>query len=191
MFLVMLTLAVLAQAPSPTALFDEGVTFEEFLRTVRPQRDLWEAHAARPDPARDLVDRLKRVAGGLRLLAVSEAGCSDSVQTVPHIARLAALAGVELRIVPKARATALLERHLTPDGRTATPTIVLLRNGQDVGAWVERPQMLQEWFLANRDLSARERLARKTSWYDWDRGATTLAEIVALAERTASADDRH
>jgi hypothetical protein len=109
---------------------------------------------------------------------------------VPYIARLASLAGVDLRIVTKARGLWLLEQHRTPDGRTATPTVVLLREGRDVGAWVERPEVLQTWFLAHQDLSTRERLARKTSWYDWDRGASTLAEIVALAERTA-ADDRH
>jgi len=32
-------------------------------------------------------------------------------------------------------------------------------------------------------LDSDERLRRKLSWYDWDRGATTLAEIVALAEK--------
>ena len=32
-------------------------------------------------------------------------------------------------------------------------------------------------------LDQSERLSRKLAWNDWDRGATTLAEIVALAER--------
>lgn len=194
MLAAVMALAV-QNAPDPAALFAEGTTFEAFLDGVQAQRRTWEANAGRPDPPQALVDRLTRAGRGLQLLVVSEAACSDSVQTVPYIARLAALARIDLRIVTKARALGLLERHRTPDGRTATPTVVLLRNGRDAGAWVERPEVLQTWFLANRDLSSRERLGRKTSWYDWDRGATTLAEIVALAERTAgvpaAVDGRH
>ena len=190
-FVLAAAIALASQNPaSPTALFAEGATFAEFMADVRAQRRTWEENAARPAPPRELVERLQRAGAGLRLLVVSEAACSDSVQTVPYIARLASLAGVDLRIVTKARGLWLLEQHRTPDGRTATPTVVLLREGRDVGAWVERPEVLQTWFLARQDLSARERLARKTSWYDWDRSASTLAEIVALAERTA-ADDRH
>jgi hypothetical protein len=191
LILTISTVVATPQAPAPAALFDEGVTFQQFMSDVRSQPRLWQQNAARPDPPGEIVDRMKRASAGLKLLAVSEAACSDSVQTVPYIARLAALAGVELRIVTKARGLPLLEQHRTPDGRTATPTIILLRDGKDVGAWVERPEALQTWFLAHRDLSTRERLERKTSWYDWDRGATTLAEIVALAERTASLDDRN
>jgi hypothetical protein len=176
------------QAPSAASLFDEGITFQEFLSGVQAQRRTWEENSARPDPPAALVDRLKRAGTGLKLLAISEAACSDSVQTVPYIARLASLAGIELRIVTKARGLPLLERHRTPDGRTATPTIVLLREGKDAGAWVERPEVLQAWFIAHGELSSRERVARKTSWYDWDRGASTLAELVALVERATATD---
>ena len=42
-------------------------------------------------------------ASSLKILVVAEPACSDSVQSVPHIANLAELAGVPLRIVAKAR----------------------------------------------------------------------------------------
>jgi hypothetical protein len=34
-------------------------------------------------------------------------------------------------------------------------------------------------------MDSAERLSRKMSWYDWDRGDSTIAEIVALAEEGA------
>jgi hypothetical protein len=80
----------------------------------------------------------------------------------------------------------VLEQHKSPDNRTATPTVVLLRDGKDVGAFVERPVTLQTWMTGfAQTLSQQERLSRKASWYDWDRGDSTVAEIVALAEKTA------
>ena len=80
-----------------------------------------------------------------------------------------------------------MNRHRTPDGRPATPTVVLLRDGDEVGAWVERPGIVQQWFLsmATNPESAR-RFGDRQSWYDSDRGHTVLAEVIALAERTAA-----
>lgn len=34
-------------------------------------------------------------------------------------------------------------------------------------------------------LSQPERMSRKTAWYDWDRGDSAVAEVVALAEKSA------
>jgi hypothetical protein len=92
---------------------------------------------------------------------------------------------VPLRIVDRALGEPLMNRHRTPDGRPATPTIVLLRDGAEVGAWVERPDIVQRWFLsmATNAESAR-RFGDRQSWYDADRGQTVLAELTALAERT-------
>jgi len=80
-----------------------------------------------------------------------------------------------------------MKRHQAPGGRTATPVVVLVRNGRDVGAWVERPAVLQKLFLSmTSDHENARRLAQRQSWYDLDRGRTTLEELVALAEHTVS-----
>ena len=104
---------------------------------------------------------------------------------VPYIANLAAAAGVELRIVDRTVGTAVMARHPARDGRNVTPTIVLLRDDRDAGAWVERPAILQDLFfsMATNPESAR-RFADRAAWYERDRGRTTIAEVVALAERT-------
>ena len=181
---LMLAGSVAAAAQDAAALFDRGVTWDAFLADVQSQRDKWQTNAGRATVDADLVQRLKRVAPGLKILVVAEPSCSDSVNTIPYLAKLASLAGVDLRIVNKATGAPIIEHHLTPDGRTATPTVILLRDGKEAGAWVERPAVLQTWYLSMMEkLDQSERLSRKLAWYDWDRGATTLAEIVALAEK--------
>jgi hypothetical protein len=100
---------------------------------------------------------------------------------------LGLLAEVDVRILDRTAGLPLMQRHRTPDGRTATPTVVLMRNGRDAGAWVERPLVLQHLFLSMQaNPEAGQRLAQRQTWYDSDHGATTLSEIVALAEQTAS-----
>ncbi len=180
---LMLAASVPARAQDAAALFDQGVTWDAFLAGAQSQRDKWQTNAGRATVDADVLARFKRVAPGLKILVVAEAGCSDSVNTVPYLAKLASLANVELRIVNKATGAPVIEHHLTPDGRTATPTVILIRDGKEAGAWVERPALLQTWHMSMAKLDSDERLSRKLSWYDWDRGATTLAEIVALAER--------
>ena len=180
-----------AQSAEPAALFERATRWSDFLASVTARRDTWTTNAGRAAPAPEMVERLKKVATGLRLLAVAEGACSDSVSTVPYIARLAELAGVELRVIGKPAAQAFLEGHRTPDGRTATPTIVLLRGAGVAGVWVERPSALQRWHLAPeaQALEPTDRLSRKMSWYDWDRGDSTVAEIVTLAEHAATRRD--
>jgi len=187
MFIVHLALALLISPPSQQdvqTLFARGVSWQQFLDAADVRRELWQKNNERaPSTVKaEQVERLKKVAGGLTLLMVAEAACSDSVNTVPFLAELASRAGVEMRIVGKAGAEEVLEPHKTPDGRTATPTVILIRSGHDVGAWVERPAVLQTWYLGATDVPLRERVERKMSWYEWDRGDSTVAEFLAVAE---------
>ncbi len=184
-----LAFAAAVQAGGPNtnlaaSLFDRGQSFAEFLAHVNAQRDVWLKNAARTDIPRDALDRLKLVRSGLQLLIVAEDWCPDSAHTVPYIANLSSAAGVEVRIVDRSAGNALMALHPARDGRKVTPTIVLLRDHRDAGAWVERPAILQEAFfsMATNSESARQ-FADRISWYEHDRGRTTIAEIIALAER--------
>ncbi len=170
-------------------------------RALRP----WPDHGAirsDNDPATRVVDperggredrsgngqRFRRVGGDLRLLIVAEDWCPDSVHTVPYVAALAARAGVDMRIVDRGSGSAIMKRHPAPDGRGVTPIVVLLRRGIDVGAWVERPSVLQSLFqsIGTNSENARQ-FAQRQAWYKADSGRTTVAEVVALAEQNALA----
>lgn len=188
--LLAVALVASVQAPrdegNPARLFDLGVTFGQFLDSAKAQHDLWEKNAARAGSSPSLVNRLKRVSDGLRVLVVSEDWCADSVHTVPYIATLAAAAGVDLRVVDRTVGEPIMRAHPTRDGRPVTPTVVLLRHNVDVGAWIERPAPLQRLFFAMAtDSESARQFGQRNAWYDADRGRTTIAEFVALAEQTA------
>jgi hypothetical protein len=183
---LLLLLPLPLQAADAAALFDRGVTWDAFLSSVEAQRNLWQSNARRAAAAPEVVARFQKAGDGLRLLVIGEGSCSDSVSVVPYVARLARLANVELRIVGRDEGRPLLAQHKSPDGREATPTILLLRGSHVAGAFVERPAALQDWYLSvGAGLSQQERYARKMSWYDWDRGDSSVEEIVALAEKSA------
>ncbi|MBL8202376.1 MAG: thioredoxin family protein [Chromatiales bacterium] len=195
--LLLATLAAPAVAaddpPQPAALagsaavYSGGMSWDQFLSGTRAQRETWLKNAGREVPP-GLVERFKRAGDGLRLLVVTADWCGDSVHSVPYIAQLASRAGIELRVVDFRTGKAVMEAHRTPDGRASTPTVILLRGDREVAAWVERPASLQWWFLGmTGQISDDERLERKLSWYDWNRGSDALAEIVVLAEQTAKA----
>ena len=174
-----------AAATDPVAMYSRGVTWDQFLASTRVERETWLKNAGREVPP-GLVDRFKRAGDGLRLLVITADWCPDSLHSVPYIARLAAGAGVEMRLVDFKTGKAIMDAHRTPDGRASTPTVILLRGDQEVAAWAERPASLQWWYLGMADaISEEELLERKMSWYDWNRGSDALTEIVVLAEKTA------
>jgi hypothetical protein len=185
----MLLTLFLAAGPAQTsaqavAVFDQGLPWTEYLAGAQQQRVTWVRNAGRDVPAA-LVDRLRRAGAGLRLLVVAEDWCSDSVNSVPYLGTLAAKAGVDMRVVNSEVGKPLMEAHRTPDGRAATPTVILIRDGKESGAWVERPAALQAWFLDMTDkIDSTERQQRKMNWYDWNRGHDALREIVVLAEQS-------
>ena len=171
------------------ALFQKGREYPEFLGAAKARKELWDKNQARAVAADDVLARARAFGGKLRLLVVAIDGCSDSASIIPHIARLAQLSGIELRIVaPDDGGRAIMEAHRTPDGRAATPTIVLLDNAyQNVGVFVERPSTLHTWYEDRKKTGiAQSKLTeQKLEWYERDAGHTTLLELVALMEKAA------
>jgi hypothetical protein len=191
LLLSVLMMAGAVQAPQApqaidggNALFDKGTTYEAFLAAADSRPEVWKTNSSRAKPSAALVERLKKSGEGLRLIVVAVAACSDSVHTVPYIAKLAADAGLPLRVVDPAAGRAIQDAFKSPDGRGATATIALVRGDKIVGAWVERPVVLQTWILGpGSTLPQSERMDRKFGWYEWDRGESTITELVELAER--------
>ena|SRR5687768_12520672 len=182
-----LALVAMPQAPPPingAAIFDQGKSYEEFVAAADSRPEVWKANTNRSRPPAALVDRLKKAGQGLRFVVVATAACSDSVHTVPYVALLAREAGVPLRIVAPSVGKPIQDAFKTPDGRGATPTVAILRGDKVVAAWVERPVALQTWMLGPAAaLSQSDRMDRKFGWYEWDRGESTIAELVELVER--------
>lgn len=171
-------------------LYQSGRSYDDFLASADQRVELWHANTARSeDIDADLVRRARAVGGTWRLLAVAVASCSDSVSTIPYLARLAALVdGLDMRIVDSRAGRTVMEAHPTPDGRPATPTVVLLDSEWDeAGCFIERPHALQSWILENPDgIAPGEMVARKMVWYAEDAGRRTVEAIVEAMEAAAA-----
>ena len=189
--LLLLSMLVLARQPSPqspdlAAVWQRGMQWQQFLDGTKAQRDRWLHTWSRAQAPADLVARLRSASPAPQFIIVAEDWCPDSVNTVPYIVKLAAAAGIDIRIVNRSTGTALMDRHRTNDGRRVTPLVVIVQSGRDVGAWIERPAALQELFrdMAGDPAKARQ-FSNRQAWYDADAGRSTQQEVVELVERAA------
>jgi hypothetical protein len=188
--------ATFAERPTPIDpnvlkhLYGTGTDFGTFLKNADQRGALaqlanpWNSNWRKSGPSNGQVARAQSLTGNYRLLAVASESCSDSVNTIPYIARLVdRVDQLEMQIVPPAAGHVVLQTYPTTDGRMATPTVVILNeNSEVVGSWVERPMLLKDWWARNSTVSEREKKQRKQHWYNWDEGNHTIGEIVELLE---------
>lgn len=171
------------------ALFRKGVTFQTFLAGVERRVETWEANYRRGEVDAALLAEAREIPGAWRLLVVAEDWCGDSANTLPYVARLDdALDNLDVRVVDSRTGRGVMEAHPTPDGRAATPTMVLLGpDGGEAGCLVEQPRPLQEWWLGDARAITDEdaRLAEKYAWYDRDAGASVTREVVEIMRRAS------
>ena len=174
------------------ALFEGGRSYRDFLDRATRRTELWHGNtekAAGIDPA--LVARARAVGGTWRFLAVAVDSCSDSVSMIPYLAQLVALVdGLDMRIIDSTAGRGIMEAHRTPDGRPATPTVLLLDDGFDeAGCFIERPPTLQTWILENDGTLSRDEIYEsKMEWYADDSGHETLETFVAMLEAAAAGE---
>ena len=196
MSVVLLSAVAITSAAAQTrldyrALFEKGTPYDRVLSDAKSHRkELWHSNHARAAAAADVLTRARAIGSQLRILVVAIDGCSDSASIIPYIAKLARDAGIELRIVaPDDGGRAVMEAYRTPDGRAATPTIVLLDGAyQNVGVFTERPANLHVWYEEREatGIATAQLTEQKLEWYARDAGRSTLTELVALMEKAVT-----
>ncbi len=174
-----------AASDSLRVVYESGLTWEAFYAGADARRALWERNWTEGSAAPEVIARARATGGPWRLLVITEPGCSDSVNTVPYIARLAeAVPALDLRLVNSTVGRPWMEAHRSPDGRASTPTVLLLDSDFEIrGCWVEQPKGLQGFWLdvVARGTASRE-VGRKMAWYEEEAGRETLTEIVEVME---------
>jgi hypothetical protein len=171
--------------------YANGITFAAFLDKAESRRDQWHANYNDAAVTADMVTRIRALPGRRRLLVVAEDWCGDSVNTIPYLARLidAAPERLQLRLIDSKAGRALLEAHRTPDGRAATPTVIVLdEDGRVLGAWTERPAALRAWVAEQKAAAGNARPSRALhdrtmKWYADDAGQSTVADIAEILAR--------
>ncbi|MDH3224781.1 MAG: thioredoxin family protein [Gemmatimonadota bacterium] len=180
---------VLATDDDLRQAYESGQTFPDFLRQADARKELWGRNYGNAEVPTEVVERARAIGGQWYVLAIAVAGCSDSVNTIPYVAKLTELVpALDMRIIDSSAGRAYMEARPTPDGRAATPTLILLNDRFDeVGCWIERPTALQEWALNDGGaLPGPEFMAEKMSWYRRDGGHSTVSEIVEIIEAAAA-----
>ena len=170
------------------ATFEKGQTWTDFYSAIERRREVWERSWTSTQIPDALISRA-RGAGKLRILVITEYGCSDSANSVPVLARIVEAApNLEMRLVNAATGRQWMERYRTPDGRTATPTVLVLDDEFRIrSAWIEQPKELQAFWLpiiASKESSAR--FGEKMAWYTKDEGRAIMRELVEAIEAAAS-----
>lgn len=160
------------------ALYESGESFTDFVSKATARKEQWEGNYAMKVAPDALVTRASAAGSGWKLLVVTVPGCSDSVNIVPYVASfIDKVPTVEMRLISPSVGKAVQEAHRTPDGRAATPTFILLdADFKERGCWIERPSNLNELMKNGTDFDG------KMAWYDKDRGASSLEEIVQVIE---------
>jgi len=159
------------------SLYESGTTFADFVANATARKEQWEGNYALKVAPDALVTRATAAGSGWKLLVVTVSSCGDSVNSVPYLASfLDKVPSIEMRLVNPTAGKAVMEAHRTPDGRAATPTVILLDSEfNERGCWVERPANL----LARMK---EPNFEGRQEWYDKDRGASALDEIVQMIE---------
>ena len=190
---LLVVLPACAQEPPLPAgeLWDGALTFPDFLEGANRRVEAWRGnYEAGPGLSPEVLASARQIPGSWRLLVVAEDYCGDSANTVPYVAGLAdELDNLEIRIVNSRTGRGVMEAFPTPDGRGATPTMVLLDDGgRPVGCLVEQPRPLQEWWLseAKEIEDDQARYDEKYAWYARDAGRSTTSEIVEIMAGAAA-----
>jgi hypothetical protein len=188
--LLVSSLTVAAQQIDYAALWANATPFHMFLENARAREEQWRSRFSNAAIEAAALTSARALPGKRRILAVAEDRCSDSAWAVPYLAKLAAAVPekLELRVIGRSEGSRIQSEHMTPDGRRATPTIVVLDDKDAfIGAWVERPAELQKWFLENKPkISSDELHQHMDEWYTTDAGRSTVNEVLAILNQTAA-----
>ena len=163
--------------------WERAVSFTDFLDSVDANEELWRSLYRRVKVPEWVADGMTEV-GEVRLLVIAEDWCGDAVNTLPFLARLAELApNLQLRVIGREEAPALMDAHLTGTSRSIPVAIVLDAALREMGWWGPRPAPLQKWVTeTGLSLSREERYRQVRIWYARDRGVTTFQELLSLLE---------
>jgi len=133
----------------------------------------------------ETLNAIDQINGQYHFLVITEGWCGDAAQIVPIINKIVAAASTkfDLKLVLRDKNLALIDAHLTNNGR-AIPVLLILDENKELALpkWGPRPAILQsllaQWKKENSDMML---LAEQLhSWYAKDKTQTTQKELAEL-----------
>jgi hypothetical protein len=168
--------------------YESAATYGDFMGAARQRVAEWQGNYARGAEVLhpEVLERARKISGTWYVVIVAIDSCADSVNTVPYLAALAdSVESIRLRVLLPDAGRPLQETRQTPDGRNATPTIIVMNeNWEEVGSIIERPTVLLEAMAAWTAEGETDIRGRRMEWYRTDAGRSTVAELLSLMERS-------
>lgn len=126
-----------------------GKTYDEYIATIERNREKFAANLERTEISDEQAARLRglveRADGPAKVLVIGEDWCPDVFRGMPVMRRIAAAAGLEMRVLERDQHTDVME-HFRNDGEfDSIPVFVFFtRDGRYLCHWIERPRKANE-----------------------------------------------
>lgn len=129
--------------------FASGMTYEEYIGSIRRNRDKFEYNYAETaigdEDARTLGDIVSQESGPAKVLALCEDWCIDCYRGLPVMARIAEAAGMELRILHRDRNRDIMREFQKDEQFNSIPVFIFYtRDHRHIAHWIERPALAHE-----------------------------------------------
>jgi len=175
--------------------FASGLTWEEWLRAIKRNREKFDHNyretVITPEEEAALKELTAAPNGPAKVLALGEDWCPDVFRGLPVMARMAEVAGWELRIFFRDQNPDIMDEFLKDGQFRSIPTFVFYTRGHRyICHWIERPaladqemHLLEDIFaLRQKDPEAFRReyeaFQQGPIWARWRR--ETVREIIEL-----------
>ncbi|MFB3112734.1 MAG: thioredoxin family protein [Gemmatimonadales bacterium] len=183
--------------------FAQGKPYDEWIKTIERNQDRFQENydgtTVSEEDATALKELVQRPNGPARCLALGESWCPDVFRGIPVIARIAAAAGMELRIFDRDQNNDIMAEFLKNGEHESIPAIVFYTKDHEyIAHWIERPAQANEEMpqlreltapLQNADISPEERKKHIQAYIDFQNGPVwggwrdaTIREIRQLLE---------
>ena len=170
------------------SLFNEGKTTNDdnrdsmlhYTKLNMQRMNKWDKIAKLTEAS---IDQMQSIANPETWIVLTEGWCGDAAHNLPFIAKWAAHAGVDLRIILRDENTELMDEFLTGGGRSIPKLVRLNENFEVLGTWGPRPTPLMEEYAkwkAKPEFDYKEWTLFAQDWYNKDKGASLEADFNAL-----------
>ena len=138
--------------------------------------------------ADDISEKIAQLKLDMTWLVITETWCGDAAHVIPVLNKMAVLnEGIDMRMVYRDENPELMDAFLTNGNRAIAKVIMIDNTSKEVvSTYGPRPsaatRMVQDYKFLHGKLSPefKEDLQR---WYNKDKGATTVLDVVKLLEK--------
>ena len=131
-----------------TQRFEEGISYEDYMEQIKVNKarfqGFYDNFQVKPESASALSDLVKQPNGPAKMLVLGEDWCGDVVRGLPVLARVAEVAGLEMKVFARDENHDIMNEFLKNGQWMSIPTAVFYtKDHQYICHWIERPEVAE------------------------------------------------